>query len=179
MRLPFFSVPCRRRPDAKDGICRAASLPTDNRGQRHARARLRSRSWNKSDRSGSSGRKMGLARTGKRATATVANASLPCPPLRQQQLRQLGAQQRFQADRSGWLALCVHRLGKADNAVNCRQRRLAEQLARDALDRVACHGTRRQTLGGDNAQPGVRKVVATRVENEVRCPIYRPQTKNG
>jgi hypothetical protein len=99
--------------------------------------------------------------------------------LRLEQRLQFGPQLRFQSCRGGRPFAYIDRLRQAHDAIDCRQRCHAKQFSRHAFDRVARHRARRQALGCDDAQAGMRQLIGACIENEVRGPVHRSQTKNG
>jgi hypothetical protein len=90
-------------------------------------------------------------------------------------LTQLG----FEPGRGGRAILAVDGARQAHHAVDRRQRAVAKQLARDALDRVAGRRARRETLGHNDAQPRMRQLIVSGVQHKMRCFLRRAQTKNG
>nr|GEW26932.1 hypothetical protein [Tanacetum cinerariifolium] len=86
--------------------------------------------------------------------------------LRRKQARQFNAQLGLEPGGGRRTVLAVDGPGQPHHAIDGRQAGSTEQLARNALDRVARHGARRKALGRHDAQPRMRQVVRTGVEHE-------------
>ena len=98
---------------------------------------------------------------------------------RGEQARQFHPQRPFERRSGGGTVLAVDRLGQAHHAIDGGQAGHAEQLAGDALDRVAGNRARRKAFGRDDAEPRMWQRIGSGVEHEMRGFLRRPQTKNG